>query len=67
MLPPSTPKAAQNLVIRALDVAKSSETFKTYLTNEMGTVSYLPGSKWGSYLKSEEDKLRVLLKNAGLL
>lgn len=67
MLPPSTPKAAQNLVIRALDVAKNSPTFKTYLTNELGTVSYLPGAKWGSFLKSEEAKLKVLLKDAGLL
>ena len=67
MLPPQTPKAAQNLVIRALDVAKNSATFKTYLTDNMGTVSYLPGSKWGSYLKSEEAKLKVLLKAAGLL
>ena len=67
MLPPSTPKAAQNLVIRALDVAKNSQTFKTYLANEMGTVSFLPGSKWGEFLKSEEAKLSVLLKNAGLL
>lgn len=67
MLPPSTPKAAQNLVIRVLDVAKNSATFKKYLTDNMGTVSYLPGSKWGSYLKSEEAKLKVLLKDAGLL
>ena len=67
MLPPSTPAAAQKLVIRALDVAKSSTTFKTYLTNELGTVSYLPGAAWGSYLKSEESKLKVLLKDAGLL
>ena len=67
MLPPQTPAAAQKLVIRALDVAKNSATFKTYLADNMGTVSYLPGAAWGSYLKSEEAKLSILLKAAGLL
>jgi putative tricarboxylic transport membrane protein len=67
MLPPKTPVAAQKLVIRALDVVKSSATFKSYLTREFGTVSYLPGAKWGSYLKSEEARLTILLKASGLL
>jgi putative tricarboxylic transport membrane protein len=67
MLPPKTPVAAQKLVIRALDVAKNSATFKKYLVDNMGTVSYLPGSKWGSYLKSEEARLTKLLKASGLL
>ena len=67
MLPPKTPAAAQKLVIRALDVAAKSATFKTYLTGALGQETFLPGAKWTSFLKSQEAQLTTLLKGAGLL
>ena len=67
MLPPSTPASAQKLVIRALDVASNSATFKKYLTDNLGTETFLPGAAWKTYLKSQEAQLRTLLKGAGLL
>jgi putative tricarboxylic transport membrane protein len=67
MLPPKTPVAAQKLVIRALDVVSKSKSYNDYLAAEKGTGPFLPGAKWGSFLKDQEVSLKRLLTNVGLL
>ena len=67
MLPPKTPAAGRDKVIRALDIASKSSSFKAYLSANLAMNTFLPGTKWKDYLKSQESQLTTLLKNSGLL
>ena len=67
MLPPKTPVAAQNKVIRALDVVVKSNSFKAYLATQSAFASFLPGAQWKAFLTKTETDLAALLKKAGLI
>lgn len=66
ILPPGTPAAARSLVIRALDVAVKSKSFKDYLTSQKAFQLFMPGNTFSTWLKGQESSIRKLYLEAGL-
>jgi putative tricarboxylic transport membrane protein len=67
MVPPKTPATARALVIRALDVANASKSYKAYLAANNAFSNWLPGNKFTTFLKKTENDLRRIYADIGLL
>lgn len=66
ILPPNTSAAGKATVIRALDIVSNSKSFKDYLKSQKATGRFLPGNKFVTWLKGEENKIRKLYSDLGL-
>ncbi len=67
VVPPKTSPTARALVIRALDVVNASKSYKAYLASQNGFSNWLPGDKFTTWLKKQEQDLRRLYAEIGLL
>jgi putative tricarboxylic transport membrane protein len=67
LLPPNTSAAGKATVIRALDIVNNSKSYKDYLTSQSGFSNWMPGTKFSTWLKGEESKIRRIYASIGLL
>lgn len=67
LLPPNTSAAGKATVIRALDIVTHSKSFKDYLTAQSAFSNFMPGTKFTTWLKGEESKIRKIYASIGLL
>lgn len=66
MLPKGTSNANRDLVIRALDVTRNGETWKTTLKNNVWSNNWMSGDTYKVWLESEEAKIKKLYTDLGL-
>jgi putative tricarboxylic transport membrane protein len=66
MLPAGTSKANRNLVIRAMDVARNTTSWKDAAKANSWMNNWLAGDALLKWIKSEEVKMQQIYKDAGL-
>jgi putative tricarboxylic transport membrane protein len=66
MLPKGTSAADRNLVIRALDVARNSDSWKASMKANVWSNNWLPGAAYDRWLIQEENKIKTLYTELGL-
>jgi putative tricarboxylic transport membrane protein len=66
MLPKGTSNANRDLVIRALDVTRNGDTWKSTLRTNVWSNNWMSGDTYKVWLESEEAKIKKLYTDLGL-